>query len=261
MPLLRKVILMRIVRAFLGLTAMIVILVFVVIASIKMNNRICSEIQVVINYAGENHTVTKNDICQLLDANNIETIGLEIKKIDLPEITKLISKEPFIKSIDKINFSGTKLRIEITLRQLLLHLYPVYGDQYFIDTDGYFLPYSAKVNEKLIIANGNITTQFKTGFHIDSASYTLRACYQIACELLEDPFYQVQFRQIYVNKLGQIELVSSIGNQIALLGNDQNLQDKLLKLKEIYINVLPYSDQKYSRFDVRFKNRVIAEKS
>ena len=69
------------------------------------------------------------------------------------------------------------------------------------------------------------------------------------------------FKQLYLNDKNIIELIPVDGNTTILFGDEVDNNEKIFKIKEIYSNVLPFSGEKeYKLIDVRFKNRVIANK-
>jgi cell division protein FtsQ len=249
-------------KTILQISVVLCIIVCAVLAIVKMQNRSCSGVQVVIDYKGENEILNETDFIQILNQNKIKTKGEKLKEVKLETIKKVLSDEIYVQKINKIYFSGTKLMIDITLREILLHVFPTQGNQYYIDNEGYMIPFSSKIQEKLIVVNGNINLNFVEKKSITEKKSLLNSIYQIAKLIQVDPFYAQNFKQIFVNKDNIIELVPIDGSLTILFGDENEAEQKLIKLKEIYNNVLPFSaDKKYSLIDVRFKNRVIAKKA
>ena len=97
-------------------------------------------------------------------------------------------------------------------------------------------------------------------FAKENYKYVVKLDFEKNPELI--PFFNENFKQIYVNEQRVIELVPINGSLTILFGDEVDAEEKFFKIKEIYTNVLPYSaDKKYSLIDVRFKNRVIAKKA
>lgn len=239
----------------------LVVIAIVVVAIVTMQSRHCEKVQVRIQYNGENPTVSSEDVIALLEEENIPILGEELKEIDAATISKVIEKNPFVRKTNKVLTAGTTLIIDISLRNLLVHIYPEKGEQFFIDEEGFLLPYSSKVKENLIVANGNIEHSYKAGHYLDTAKNRLNDIYSIAKILSAEDFYSAQFRQIYINSNQEIELIPMVGKQIVLVGDGQNIQEKLFNLKETYKNALVYKGiDQYAQLDLRFKNRVIAKK-
>lgn len=247
-------------RPFLVIILTIGIISVAILAIVKMQSRECDNIQVTIQYEGESPTVTESDIIAMIKKSGVQVIGKKLKEIDFGEVSAAIAKNPFILQTNKIYFQKRSAVIDITLKKLLLHVYPLRGEQYYLDENGNFLPYSAKVRENLIIANGNITTQYKPNSRIGDKSM-IASIFRIAKLIEKNEFYTAQFRQLYVNNQNEIEIIPTLGKHTILFGDERNAEEKLFNLKETYKNGLAYvgMDQ-YALLDVRYKNRVIAKK-
>jgi cell division protein FtsQ len=236
------------------------IITVAILAIVKMRARECDKIQVTIQFEGEYPTVTESDVINMIKKSGVQLIGKELKEIDLGEVSAVIAQNPFILQTNKIYFQNKSAVIDITLKKILLHVYPQKGEQYFIDENGHFLPYSPEVRDNLIIANGNIKTQYKPDSRIDDKSI-ISSIFRIAQLIEENEFYAAQFRQLYVNDQNEIEIIPTVGKHVILFGDEKNAAEKLFNLKETYKNGLTYvgMDQ-YALLDVRYKNRVIAKK-
>jgi len=243
-----------------AVTIFVIIIVGVAIA--KMQSRQCKEILIRMEGGEESNWVTKDDVMALLNKANISVIGKEYKEVNAEtgNISNAVNKHPYVNSCDKIYLTGKTLVIEITPRNPLIHVFPVKGEQYFIDYTGNFLPYSSKVAENLIIANGNIQTGYAENLKTDTFP-VLHSLHTIAKLIEQSPFHTAQFRQMYVNGSGEIELIPTVGNQYVLFGNHKNAQEKLAHIEEMYTQTFPYTGMnQYASLDVRYKNRVIARK-
>lgn len=248
-------------KTILRITLVLCIIAFAVIAIVKMQNRNCTGVEVILDYQGENQILNKQDFIQILDQNSIITKGEKLKQIKLESIKRVLSEEIYVQKLNKIYFSGTKLIIDITLREMLMHVFPKNGNQFFVDSEGFMLPFSTKIKEKLIIVNGNLEVQYAEKKNVKEQKSKLFSLYQIAKAIQKDPFYSQNFKQLVVNDENIIELMPIDGSLTILFGDETEVDQKLSKLKEIYNSVLPFSaTKKYSLIDVRFKNRVIAKK-
>lgn len=248
----------RLITAFILCLAVIVGIVF---AAVKMPKRPCSGYDVVVKYDGEYPTLCDADIQQLIANENIEIIGVPLKNIDLKKIAQKLKQNPYIKSVDEVRFSSTKLRIAVTLKKIILHVYAEDGSQYFIDEEGYMLPFSLSVKENLPIANGKITDTFVDGKNVNDCNGNLRQAFKVAAFMHNDDFYRSQFRQLYVTQTNELILVPTVGQHKILFGTDNDMENKLFNLKQTYQQGLAYMGMdQYASLDLRYKNRVIAKK-
>ncbi len=248
---------MKYLQSIIRIILIISVLVIIVLAIVEMPKKSCESIQAIPHTQNESVILAQHEVEALLKKAGIQTIGKKIKEIDLPAITELLQKNPYVKEINFVHFAGSKLVIDYTLRNIILHVYTNDGDQYFVDDEGALMPYTNKIQDFLFIANGNIHQHYKSG---DTAKKELASIVELANLLNSDAFYKAQFRQIYRNEKNQIELVSTIGNQIILFGNMDNAEEKLDNLKQVYQNGISHKGyDQYAQLDVRYKNRVVAQ--
>lgn len=237
------------------------IVVGIVLAAINMPKRPCSGYDFKVQYAGEYPALCDSDICQMIAQNNVHTIGVPMKDVELEKIADLLSQNPYVESVDEVRFSSTKLKIQVTLKNILLHVYAQDGSQYFVDENGNLLPFSMNVRENVMVANGNIPEKFAKGKNIASGKGNLTKAYKIATCINDDEFYRTQFRQLYIDAHNEVVLVPTVGRHIVMFGSEANAQEKLFNLQQTYQKGLAYMGMDaYSSLDLRYKNRVIAKK-
>lgn len=248
---------MRHVRVLLAITLTISLIVLVVLALVRMPKRECSSVSVVAHSVNESIILDEQDVKAMIANTGIETVNSKIKDVDLAAITELLSKNPYIKKVNFAHFSGTRLIIDYTLRNIILHVFADNGEQYLVDDEGVLLPFKTKFTDDLIIANGNVRQHYKKGA---IAGKELQPVVALSNALLADEFYKNQFRQIYLNNNKQIELVATFGNQVILFGDTTRMDKKLKNLKHVYQEGLSRKGyDQYAQLDVRYQNRVIAQ--
>lgn len=233
----------------------------IVLSVIHLPKRPCSGYDFQVNYEGQYPVISEEGIAQAIQDKGIKTIGTAMKDVNLEAIAELLRQNPYIESVNQVRFSGTKLKIDITLKQILLHVYAQDGQQYFVDEQGFLLPYSGDVTENVMVANGKINERYVKGKNISKAKGNLNRVYQIATSINENDFCRAQFRQFYVDASDEVILVPTVGRHVVLFGTEKNSEEKLFNLQQTYENGLAYLDMDaYSALDVRFKNRVIAKR-
>jgi len=253
---------MKIIKFIVSFLLFLGILTLMVWAIIKSNDQTCTQISILIHRSGNYELITKSDVLHLLKQNNMEWEGKTIKEIDPSSIHKILAKENYIKTVDKVHFIGTKLQIEVTLYDILLEVQPQNGDKFLLDMDGIFLPYSPKVENDVIVAQGLIPSNLQIKETVTPANKELYELFSIASLIQEDRFYFELFRNIFINEKQEIILYPSVGNLPVLFGTTQDAEKKLKSLKYMYEDVLPYvNENQYAQLDVRFQNRIVATKS
>ncbi|HPY81696.1 MAG TPA: hypothetical protein PK548_07670 [Bacteroidales bacterium] len=253
---------MKIIKPLFLLLLSIAIIVIVVIAVVKTQHRICEEIDISIDYSGTSLPVSESELQELLENEGIKIIGEELKSIDEKAIFNTLKKNPFIKEIKPIRLSGNTLHIDIVLRKLIVHVFPLTGSQYFIDEDGVFVPFNKNVKERLPIANGNISETYHAKMTIKEASQPLKTVFEIAKTVEKNQFYHAYFKQLFVNQQNEIEIVPSVGKHIILMSSGADVEEKLFQLEKTCQQGLAYMNpDQYRVLDLRYKNRIIAKKA
>ena len=252
---------MKIFRLISAIILCLAVLAGIVFAAVNMPKRPCSGYDLTVKYDGEFPAVSDADILQMIDDNHIKVVGIPMKEIDLESIATQLKQNPYVKTVNEVRFSSTKLRIVVTLKNILLHVYTQDGHQYFVDEEGYMLPFSMQVRENVPVVNGKINDAFVSGKNVTESQTNLHRVFKIASYMHHNDFYNAQFRQLYVMNNNEVVLVPTVGRHKILFGTDKNMEEKLFNLQQTYQQGLAYvgMDQ-YATLDVRYKNRVIAKK-
>jgi len=249
----------KIITSFLLILGILVLMVW---AIVKADDQTCTGISVVIHASEKSKLITKSDVLTIIEQNNIEWNGKKMKEIALPSIHKILAQENYIKNVDNVHFSGSKLQIEITLHNILLEVESKEGNKFLLDDRGVYLPYSPKVENDVIKATGFISDTFQKKETVTSENKELYELFLFAAFIDENPGYASWFNKININEKQEITLYPSFGELPVLFGTMQDAEKKLKALAHMYSDVLPYMDEgKYAQLDVRFQNRIVATKS
>ncbi|MCL2291182.1 MAG: hypothetical protein FWC34_10880 [Bacteroidetes bacterium] len=231
-------------------------------SGIRANNQTSTGASIIINASGEPTLLTESDILHILKQNNVEWEGKKIKEVELASINKILAQEKYIKSVDKVHFSGSKLQIEVSLHDILLEVNSNTGEKFLLDVEGTYLPYSPKAGNDVIVVNGFINNTFRKNEIVTPENKELYEVFTIASLIKKDPFYSDLFHKMYVNDKQEVVLHPSVGKLPVLFGTMQDAESKLKTLKRMYEEVILYmAEDKYAQLDVRFKNRIVAKKS
>ena len=252
---------MKIFRLVSAIILCLAVVTGIVFAAVNMPKRSCSGYDLTVNYDGNYPTVNQDDIRQMIETTPIKTIGIPMKDIDLEQIAELLQQNPYIKTVNEVRFSSTRLRIVVTLKNILLHVYTQNGQQYYVDEEGYMLPFSLSVKENVPIVNGKITDEYSDGKNVKDSQSNLHRVFKIASYMHSNDFYRTQFQQLYVMNNNEVMLIPTVGQHKVLFGTDKNMEEKLFNLQQTYQQGLAYMGMdQYATLDVRYKNRVIAKK-
>jgi len=230
----------------------------------------CRHISIVILDSLQNGFISKNDIRGLVEKKYKKILGYPLSKINTEELELSILKNRAIKKCDIYKTADGILAIEVIQRQPVLRVINNNNQSYYIDQEGYLIPFSSIQTPNVLVATGNIVENKPLNLskhdHVDKFDkkgienilYDLRA---LSAYIQADPFWKAQFVQLYVNKKGEIELIPRVGAHIIILGKTRGFEEKLKKLKSLYMNGLNNVGwNNYETINLKYKNQVICSK-
>lgn len=252
---------MKVLRLVIKMVIILGLAVGVFFAILQQRNRACERIEVALLYDGQKCPLTEAEVLQQLAAHHVEVEGTAIKDLDLAAVYKVLEMNPYVDSIYPIYFSGSTMQVELKLTEFIAHLFPTQGDDYFLCRNGELFPYTPKVREPLLIVTGDLPAAPARIRRINGNDHLLKRIHKMASILTGTPFYRAQFKQLCYNPQHEFELVPSMGRQTILIGNGNQLEEKLSQLEIAYKKGIAYmTPALYSQLDLRYKNRIIATK-
>lgn len=247
---------MKYVKPIVRILLSITLIVVFILACIHMPKQRCERISVVTHTQNESVMLSQKDVESLLSQAKIEVLGKAVKEVDLGEIITLLKANPYVSNVNFVHFAGKKLVIDYTLKQIVLHVFTPSGEHYFVDNEGIIVPFTPKMQDYLMVVNGNIPDKHISG---KKAPKKVQEALSLTRKINENDFYQAQFRQIYLNSRGDLELTTAVGGQTVLFGSLDNADQKLKNLKTVYEKGLSHKGYNtYAQLDARYKNRIIA---
>jgi cell division protein FtsQ len=97
--------------------------------------------------------------------------------------------------------------------------------------------------------------------YTDNKKPLVSQIYEFARFVIDDDFWNAQITQVYVNGPNDIELIPRVGSQVILIGNLDDFEKKLEKLKLFYEKALPAEGwNKYKKINLKYSNQIICTK-
>jgi cell division protein FtsQ len=176
-----------------------------------------------------------------------------------------------IKKISIYKTTNGDLNVNITQRKPMVRVINKHNQGYYIDSDGQLLPLSRNYTSHVLIMNGNISEPFEIAPNVrimdwatneDSAQPPLICkLYELARYITDDPFWNAQITQVYVEGPDNIELIPRIGSHTVQFGSADDLETKFTKLKLFYERALPAEGwNKYKLINLKYKNQIVCTK-
>ena len=237
----------------------------------KSNLVTCSSIHISIADSLRNAFVTKADVFKVIEREHSNLIGLQLTMINTHTVEQQLATMQAVKQAEVFKTIDGALTVVIQQRKPIMRIINRYGQSYYIDTDGQILPLSNKFTSHVLVVNGNITEPFEiepnvdvmkwAGKEVNESSPLICKLYNFARFLTNDPFWRAQITQVYVDSPNNIELIPRVGPHTIIMGNLNDYETKLAKLKLFYQRALPEEGwNKYKLINLKYRNQVVCTK-
>jgi cell division protein FtsQ len=231
---------------------------------------VCRNLYIRIDYGQADVLVTTADIDSLILKTNGRIKGKSLWQINTEKIEKPVRSQPYVESASVYMTYNGDVIVDVIQRKPILRIITNGYQSLYIDGKGEFLPLNPNNPARVIVATGFISDSLlrKAPHNIESLlndssgnAGNLASLYRLALFLAGDPFFRAQIEQIYVRQDGDIELIPKVGDQVILLGNTNDLDDKFRRLYVFYrLGLNETGWNKYNLINIKFKNQVVCSK-
>ena len=210
---------------------------------------VCSEVDVFVGDSTQMVFLGEEEVMELLNREGCNPIGERLEDISLAKIEKSLHDHPYVNKAIAYKTPGGKIHIILRQRTPVLNVMAADGQSYFLDNNGDMMPKLIYTLD-LAVATGTI-----------SPIYAQQHLLPLACMIQDDPFWNHQILQIHVSEKGEIELVPRVGDHTILLGQPENMEKKLNRMKAFYkkgLNKVGWN--KYSTISLKYDNQIVCKK-
>lgn len=224
------------------------------------NEPVYKGIDIHIDYPNDDaHFVNPADIRSKLLNSNLNPIGKPFSKVSTLEISQLIEQNKLIQHAACYHTPDSLLRVDVKQRNPIIRVKssisvkdskgtPV--SDFYIDLDGELMPAQLGSAIRLPLVSGYVRDRHILPLH-DFALY-----------LKDHDFWSDEITQIYVRENGDIELIPRIGSHTILVGNFDDIDQKLKNVRKFYKKVLPRKGwNAYRVINAKFSGQIVGEKN
>lgn len=216
-------------------------------------------IEIKIDYPNdEAHFVDPADIRAKILPSKLNPIGKPFSKVNTMEISQLVEQNKLVQHAACYHTPDSLLRIDIKQRNPIIRVkssLPVKDSKgtpvsdFYIDLDGELMPAQLGSAIRLPLVSGYVRERHIVPLH-DFALY-----------LKDHDFWSDEITQIYVRENGDFELIPRIGNHTILVGDFENLDEKLDHVRTFYKKVLPRKGwNAYRVINAKYDGQIVGEK-
>ena len=262
---------MKLSRGFkkvLWLLFLVAVVVGLIYTNIAHRNSTIQDVEVEVDYLGNDTLVTSEQLRALVFENFRDIRNKKVKEVNPDLIQKAVQKNQFVDNVGVSITIGSKVSLVVTQRTPLVRVFTK-NMQFYLDTKGKFMPISSVNNQRVLIANGYIKKDFDckvTELDVnklmkDSKHHDIVDIYKLATFINSDKKSATLFDQIYMSQDGELEIIPKLGGYTILLGNLDNLEEKIENLYALYEKAFSNIGwNNYSKINLKYENQIICTK-
>lgn len=204
--------------------------------------------KITVNFQGENNLfITEGTVNKLLIQNEEAITSVAKETLDLNELETVLKSNPMIKTAQVHLTVNGEVRADVVQRKPIARVNT--NASYYIDDEGLFMPLSANHSARVPLITGDVKKD------------ELDKVYALADKIFNDQFLKTHIVEIKQNSDETFVLKSRVLDFEILLGDIDNLENKISNLKAFYQkakkdNVL----NTYSKVNLQFGNQVVCTK-
>jgi cell division protein FtsQ len=239
--------------------------IMVLMGFIYMENgkQLLGETEVNIIRKGDRGFLSAADIMKIIDTEVADS-AQKIKDLNMALLEEKIMVNPYIDQVDAFVNVDKDLVINVKEKEPFLRVFTRYGKGFYLDEEGQPFPLNDKHASMVTIASGYINLDFDelTGIPLTGEGDELLAdLYYLAAEVSKSEFLKAQVSQIYLNSIGEYDLIPEVGDQVIQLGSLEDLEDKLERLELWYKKTFTKEEvEQYSTINLKFKGQVVCSR-
>ena len=240
------------IKKIIVISSVIILAVYILFAVLFVNTKkqiVCSNMEVVVVDTLKSHFIGKKEIENILKKSGINLVGKPMNEINTDFIEKILEKNQLIKNAECYKTTGGSVKIKIHQKMPIMRVIGNSGN-YYIDNEGGTMPTSEHFSAYLPIATGAVDKEFAT-----------TKLYNFALFLQNNKYWNSQIEQINVLPNKDVELTTRVGNFQVVLGQLDDYEENLDKLKLFYnkgLNKVGWN--RYSVINLKYKNQVVCTK-
>jgi cell division protein FtsQ len=239
-------------------------------ANYTLDEKPCKAIEVNIDHVDEHEFIRQENIYAMLKEKNKKLKGEALGKIDAASLERMFNSNSHIANAEVFKTIDGVLKINVTTKRPIARIINYKGESFYLDEDGFLMPWSSDYTASLPVFTGNIFESYDVCYKINYSrsdindslliKNNLFGMYRLAKYLDSNEFWKAQIEQVYIGK--EVELVPLVGNHVIVLGNFQDIEEKMNKLHIFYTHGLSKVGWNvYETINLKYKNQIVCTKS
>jgi cell division protein FtsQ len=223
-----------------------VVLAFV---STSKDEVVCGEIRTEISDSLSNAFISGKDLYDIALEKYPTILGRALNDLDTESMELFFEKHPAIQNCEVYYTLGGALHIKVKQNVPVVRVFD--GDKsYYYDEEGEKMPVFNNHTAHVLVANGYVNRLM--------AKHDLL---KMACFIHEDPFWEAQIEQLFINSKGEFVLVPRVGDHVVEFGEIDRMEEKFRNLKALYQNGWEAREWNlYNKVSLKYNGQVVCSK-
>ncbi len=197
----------------------------------------------------ELNVVSKQSVLEKLNSHGVRINGMAVDSIDRLAIGDVVRDIPGVKDAAVFYTPDGDLNIRIWQKRPVVRIKSGRQD-YYLDEDNEVLESSISYTPWVTVITGNVDVELAKN-----------RLFSLAIYIREDSFYRSLIQEIHIDNRQFVEIIPRVGNHRIFMGEPEDLEWKLQKLKAFYYKALPNMGwDKYSSINLRYSDQVVCKK-
>lgn len=235
----------------------------------SQDNVLCKSVTISIDTTNEIHFINDESVKEIINDKGDIFVGKPISQINIFKTEKLLRENSYIENADVYSTISGEIKINIKQRKPLIRIVTIKNESYYMDSNGVVMPASRIFTPRILIASGLIWEPFISfrkvlisgNDSLDNSSL-LTQLLILSKYISGNDFWKAQIAQVYINNDREIELVPRLGNNIVILGDVSDMEEKFDNLMDVYQKGFKNTGwEKYSIINLKYKNQIVCTKN
>lgn len=261
------------IKAILWAVSLLLLIIAMVTIGRIHDRRICPEVVITINRDGGDDFITEAEIRDYIRATGDSIRGQRLRELDLHELEILIAENPYVAEAHVFTTVDGTVHVTVKQRKPIVRVENLRDDAFYISDDGKLMPLNPGRPARVMLACGfynyDIHNTYIQGLNLKQANpedpgdsalvaSPLYKIFRIASYINGQEFLRAQMTQLVMDRNGEFALIPLVGQQLILIGDDSELEEKLGKLEVFYRQGLSVEGwDKYDTINLQYRNQVV----
>ncbi|MCT4581243.1 MAG: hypothetical protein N4A35_07480 [Flavobacteriales bacterium] len=248
----------------------LVVLILLVFVDNSYSAIPCAAPSIQISQEGGHHFITDESIKEQLLAIGYSFNNQTYQDIEVGRIEEVIRETPGVKKVDVYKLNNGELSLEINQSRPIARIITHAGlVSFYLDEDGNTMPLSETYIARVPVFSGEIYYDNSAVINAqdimmnDSLKriHTIDDIYLVAKAIDENDLIKLQTLQVFVNRKTEFEITPRVGRNRLMLGNSDNIENKLSRLEQFYTAVIkPQELNNFDTISVKYNNQIVCSK-